>query len=96
VQQLATMAGIPLSESHASRLVDFCHGVTPKGISKSVKTTKRLWYVISFLRKVSQIISKYRFVFIIWALTIWIKSAVKRPIPINKKALKLALKQGAV
>lgn len=93
VQQMAAMAGVPLSESHASRLVNFCHGVTPKGISRSVKTTKRLWYVVSLLRKVAQIISKYRIVLILWALSIWIKSAVRRPIPINKRAAKIALKQ---
>jgi hypothetical protein len=90
---MAAMAGIPLSESHASRLVDFCHGVTPKGIQKSVKTTKQLWYVISLLRKMAQVVSKYRFVFILWALSIWIKSAVRRPIPINKRAAQLAMKQ---
>lgn len=94
VQQMAGMAGVPLSESHASRIVNFCHGVTPKGIRKSLKTTRRLWYVVSLLRKVSQIISKYRFVFILWALTIWIKSAIRRPIPINKRAARLAMKQG--
>jgi len=93
VRQMAAMAGFPLSKSHASRLVSFCHGVTPKGIRKSVKTTKRLWYVVSLLRKVAQIISKYRFVLILWALSAWIKSAVRRPIPINKRAARLAIKQ---
>lgn len=100
VQQMAGMAGVPLSPSHASRLVDFCHSVTPRGIQKSVKTTKRLWYGVSLLRKMAQILTKYRFVLILWALSVWIKSAVRRPIPINKRAARLAmkqaLKQGAV
>jgi tetratricopeptide (TPR) repeat protein len=93
VQQLAAMAGVPLSQGHASRLVSFCHGITPKGIRKSVKTTKRVWYGISLMRKTSQILSKYRHFLILWVLIAWIKSALQRPIPINKKAARLAMKQ---
>lgn len=93
VQQWAAMAGVPLSKGHASRLVSFCHGVTPKGIRRSVKTTKRVWYGISLVRKISQVASKYRNLLVLWVLLAWIKSALQRPIPVNKKAARLAMKQ---
>jgi hypothetical protein len=51
LQQLAAMAGVPLSQGHVSRLVSFCHGITPKGIWKCVKTTKCVWYGILLMRK---------------------------------------------
>jgi tetratricopeptide (TPR) repeat protein len=93
VQQLAAMAGVPLSQGYASRLVSFCHGITPKGIRKSVKTTKRVWYGISLIRKTLQTLSKYRHFLILWVLIAWIKSSMQRPIPINKKAAQFAMKQ---
>jgi tetratricopeptide (TPR) repeat protein len=93
VQQWAAMAGVPLSKGHASRLVSFCHGVTPKGIRRSVKTTKRVWYGISLVRKISQVANKYRHFLVLWVLLAWIKSALQRPIPVNKKAARLAMKQ---
>lgn len=93
VQQWAAMAGVPLSKGHASRLVSFCHGVTPMGIRRSVKTTKRVWYGISLVRKISQVANKYRHFLVLWALLAWIKSALQRPIPVNKKAARLAMKQ---
>ena len=96
VQQWAAMAGVPLSKGHASRLVSFCHGVTPKGIRRSVKTTKRVWYGISLVRKISQVASKYRHFLILWILLAWIKSALQRPIPVNKKAARLPMKQSLV
>ena len=93
VQQLAAMAGVPLSQGHATKLVSFCHGVTPKGIQKSVVLTKRVWYVVSIVKRVLQLVKKYRMILILWFLLAWIKSALQRPIPINKKAARLAMKQ---
>lgn len=89
LQQLATMAGVSLTEGQASKLVSFCHGVTPNCIRKSIKNSKRVWYVVSVVRKTMQILSKYRHIIVLWVLLSWIKSALLRPIPINKRAARL-------
>jgi hypothetical protein len=93
LQQLAGMAGLPLTSDVASKLVDYAHKVTPRGIKRSVSTTKIVVYVISLLRKVMQLFAKYRQVVILYFSFVWIKSALLRPIPVNKRALRAARRQ---
>jgi len=89
---LSGMAGSPLNESTAERIVSFAHGVTPRGIKKGVKLIKRLVLVGSFLNKTVKIIGKYKHLLILIALIGWTKSAIMRPVVISKKAVKKAAK----
>ena len=94
-QQLATMAGLgnQLSSGQVNKIVDFCHGVTPKTIQKTVRHTKRAIWVFQLIRRVVQVIQKYKSFLIALVLLQWTKSAMMRPIPINRRAAKQALKQ---
>jgi tetratricopeptide (TPR) repeat protein len=95
IQQLAGMAGLPISPNQASRLSGFCHSVTPKSIRRTVKYSKRAWYGITIVRKTLKVINKYKHLLVLWALAAWIQAAIRRPIPISKKAAKLAAKAAA-
>lgn len=96
LSQLASMAGVGIAESQLSTLVNVCHGVTPTTIKKTVRRTKRAIWGVQLLRKFFKIVSKYKTLIVAVVLLQWTKSAVLRPIPINhraaKKALKLAMK----
>lgn len=92
LQQLGSLAGVPLSESQATRLVKFCHSVTPKAIRRTVKLGKVGWYGLTLMRKVYKLVTKYKHILVLWALAAWIQSAIRRPIPISKKAAKLMAK----
>ena len=86
--QLGSLAGISLSEQQAQRLVKFCHSVTPKAIRRTVQFGKRGWYGLVVMRKALKVFNKYKHLLILWALAAWIQSAIRRPIPISKKAAK--------
>lgn len=89
LQQLGSLAGVPLSEQQAERLVKFCHSVTPKAIRRTVIFGKRGWYGLTILRKSLKVFNKYKHLLILWALAAWIQAAIRRPIPISKKAAKV-------
>lgn len=91
--QFSTMAGIPIQEKSAQRLVTMAGGVTPKGISKSISKVKRGISIVKTVRKVLKVIDKYKAVIILAFLCYWIRSAIVEPYPISKKqAKKLAQK----
>jgi len=95
LQSLAAMGGVPLSDQHASTIVSFCHKITPKRIQWTVKTSKRLWYVATILRKAIQLVQKYKFIFVAWFVVVWIQASIVRPVPINTKAAIQAAKAAA-
>lgn len=95
IQQYAGMAGMQLPETQAQRVANFLRGVTPKGIRRTVKHSKRVLYGVRLIRKTSKVISKYRNVLIWLCLLTWAKSAFLRPIPINKRMARLAAKKAA-
>jgi tetratricopeptide (TPR) repeat protein len=90
IQQFGAMAGLPISESQAQRLTGFCHSVTPKSIRRTVKLSKLAFYVFKLMRKTMKVINKYKHFLVLWGLVVWVQSALRRPIPIAKKAAKLA------
>ena len=96
LQQLGSLAGVPLSERQATRLVTFCHSVTPKAIRRTVRLGKRGWYGLTLMRKTYKIVHKYKHLLVLWALAAWIQSAIRRPIPISKKAAKFMAMAAAV
>jgi len=94
VQQLASTAGIPLSDNQASKLVNFAHGITPKGIQRTVKTSKRVWYGVTITRKTLAVIQKYKHIIVLVVLLGWIQSALMKPLPLPKH-LRRAARKGA-
>jgi hypothetical protein len=90
---LSTMAGVPLSQSTAERIVSFAKSVTPRGIGKSVKLTKRILFVGSLMRKTLKIIGKYKHLIVLAVLIGWIKSAIQRPVvtAVKKQSAKQVL-----
>jgi Tfp pilus assembly protein PilF len=95
-RQLAGMAGLSssaVSEKQMDSLLKLCHGITPKTIIKTVRTTKRVAYGIQLVRKCLKILKKYRTVVFLLVLLQWTKSAVLRPLPIDKRVAKRALKE---
>lgn len=95
LQQMAGMAGMQLQPGQAAKLASFCNSVTPKMIRRTVKTTKRGIYVVQLIRKTLRLIAKYRNVLVLLVLLAWIKSAILRPMPVNKRAARRALKEAA-
>lgn len=94
VMQFAAMAGVPMKEESARRLVGLAGGVTPRGISKSVSRVKRGISVVKTARKVLRVVDKYKAFIVLAVLCYWIRSAILEPYnPIGKKqAKKLAQK----
>ena len=84
VQSMANMAGVPLTSGQATKLVSIAHGITPKTIRTTVKTTKRAIWGVQLIRKTMAVISKYRTFLLLVALLQFTKSAILRPIPVPK------------
>ena len=95
LQQMAGMAGLELQEGQANRLASFCQGVTPQSLRRTMRTTRAVYSIFQFIRKVSRLIAKYRSVIILIFIVGWIKSAMLRPFPVNKRAARLAAKEAA-
>jgi len=94
---LASMAGVSnaLGDAQLDRLVRFCHGVTPRGIRRTVKGTKLVVYCAKLTRRTFQVINKYKSLIVAAFLLQWTKSAVMRPLPIDSRAAKKAAKLAA-
>jgi hypothetical protein len=73
--------------------VGICHRVTPKGIRRTVRTTKRAIYGIQVIRRIAKIINKYKTILVALVIFQWTKSACFRPIPIDRQAVKRVAKQ---
>ena len=96
LQSFASMAGIgALQDSQLDKLVSFCHGVTPKGIRRTVRGTKILIYFGKVIRRTAQVMKKYRSLIVAALILQWTKSAILRPLPIDKRAAKKAAKLAA-
>lgn len=85
IQSFASLAGVPLSKAQSDRLTQLCHAVTPKLIRLSIKLLKGGWYSVRITRKTAKVINKYKHILILWALFAWIRSAIRRPIPVRKR-----------
>jgi hypothetical protein len=97
IVSLASMAGIenPLQDSQLEKLVNFCHGITPKGIRRTVRGTKVVVYFVKVIRRTIKVLNKYKSLIVAALILQWMKSAVLRPLPINTRAVKKAAKLAA-
>jgi hypothetical protein len=96
IMAFASMAGIPLREESASRLVSIANGITPRGISKSISNIKRVSKAIKTMRKILKVIDKYKTVLVLAMLCFWIKSAIVEPYPVDKRRVKRMAKEAIV
>ena len=88
ISSLSAMAGVPLSSSIIDRIVRFANGVTPKGMRRVIKLLKRLIFMGNILRKVFQVIGKYKHLIVVVFIIAWIKSAILRPVVVKTKSVK--------
>jgi len=95
IQNLASMGGIDnvLQDSHLDKLVSFCHGITPKGIRRMVRTTKVVVYIAKVIRRTAKLINKYKSLLAVIFIMQWAKCSIFRPMPIDKRAVKRAAKK---
>ncbi|KAG7355030.1 hypothetical protein IV203_004386 [Nitzschia inconspicua] len=95
LRSLASMAGLNdlLQDNQLDTLLSICHGVKPKHIRRTVRTTKVMVYLVKLIRRCFKVINKYKTVIAALLILQWTKSATFRPIPINKKAARQAAKK---
>ncbi|KAG7359075.1 hypothetical protein IV203_015664 [Nitzschia inconspicua] len=100
LRSLASMAGLNdlFQDNQLDTLLSICHGVKPKHIRRTVRTTKVMVYLVKLIRRCFKVVNKYKTVIAALLILQWTRSATFRPIPINKKAAreaaKKALKEG--
>mmetsp|Transcript_82339 Transcript_82339/g.238609 ORF Transcript_82339/g.238609 Transcript_82339/m.238609 type:complete len:155 (-) Transcript_82339:26-490(-) len=87
-QQYASMAGLEVPEPYLDKLTGVCQKVTPKTIRRTVRSTKVVVYLVKFFRKLSKLIQKYKSLIVLALLLQWTKSAMLRPMPIDRAAAK--------
>jgi hypothetical protein len=95
LQSLAHMVGFPLPTEQAAKLAAFCRSVTPATLRRTIRLGKRTVWSVQLIRKTLQVIAKYRTLIIALILLQWIKSALYRPMPVNRRALRRAAREAA-
>lgn len=93
LQGMAGMAGVSLPMHQAAQITNLAHSVTPQRLQYWHRIVKRILYMMQLLQKISLILQKYRPWILIWILSIWVKSAIQRPIPLSRKHLSALSKQ---
>ncbi len=93
VMQYASVAGMPMKEETARRLVAIANGVTPYGIRKSISYLKVGCSIFKTVRKILQVIDNCKSLVILTVLFFWLRSAmVESCLAPNKQARKLVHK----
>lgn len=95
IMQLSSMAGVPLQEKSAQRLVALAGGVTPQGISRSVSRVKRGISIIKTVRKVMKVVDKYKAYIIVAVLCYWVRSVVTKPYVMSAKQARRVAQKAA-
>ena len=90
VMQYASVAGMPMKEETARRLVAIANGVTPYGIRKSISYVKVGYSIFKTVRKILKVIDNCKSLIILTVLFFWLRSAmVESCLAPNKQARKL-------
>ena len=96
LRNLAGMAGVDgITDEQLAKIQKVCHGVTPKTIKRTVGLTKVAVYLFKVIRRTLELIQKYKTLIVAAMILLWTKSAILRPLPINKRAVKKAAKLAA-
>lgn len=88
LQQFASMAGVEVPETLLDRIERVCHGVTPKTIRRTLKASRGAFYVVRIARRISRLVQKYKSLLVALLLLQWTKSAILRPIPVDRALVK--------
>ena len=81
ISQYASLAGIPLSGDHVSKLASITTSITQQKLKRGVSLTKRAIKVGNVIRKILKVVFKYRHFIVYYFLFVWIRSAILRPLP---------------
>ena len=97
LSNLLGMAGASgaVDDKMLDKIVNFCHGVTPKGIRRTVKGTKVVVYFYKVIQRTLKLVNKYKSILVALLILQWTKSAILRPLPVNKRAIKKAARLAA-
>jgi hypothetical protein len=97
IMSFATMAGIPMKEESAVKLVGIANSVTPKGIRRSIRNVKRGLKVVKTTRKIFKVVDKYKTVLVLFMLCCWVRSAITQPFPVSvdKRRARKLLKEAS-
>ena len=68
VMGMAMMAGVPMEEGTAERLVRVANMVTEKRLAMGVKWSKRFIKVMKVVRRVLKLLTKWKFLFVYFVL----------------------------
>jgi tetratricopeptide (TPR) repeat protein len=93
LSQYASMAGVAIPEPYLESLESFCQAITARKISWTIKLSKLAIFVTQLFRRVAKLLRKYRSLVVCVILLQWTKSAVLRPIPIDRAAAKKGTKK---
>ena len=73
---LCSKARTPINQLSAENLAGFANSFIPSRIRKGVKFTKCMISIGNTLQKAYKVISKYKYLLILFVLISWIKSAI--------------------
>lgn len=94
LQQYATLAGLDIPTPYLEGLSKVCRATaSPTKLKWMVRLTKSGIYMTKLMRKIGQLLTKYKSLLVLTALLQWSKSAMARPIPIDRVAAKQELKK---
>jgi chemotaxis protein histidine kinase CheA len=90
LSQYATMAGLAIPDVYLEQVAALCQAVTARKILWTIKLSKVVIFITQFVRRVAKIMRKYRSLILCLVLLQWTKSAILRPIPVDRVASKKA------
>jgi hypothetical protein len=89
VQQYLQLFGlsnlVTLPSKYIESIIQFCHAITLVRLQRMIFITKCMNYCRQIIQRILRIIHRYHTIIVLYFVSIWIQSSVKRPIPISKK-----------
>ena len=93
LSQYSAMAGMAIPEPYLEKVEAICQAVTARKVLWTIKLSKIAIFLTQFVRRVMKILRKYRSLMVCLILLQWTKSAILRPIPIDRMAAQKAARQ---
>jgi hypothetical protein len=84
LSQYSAMAGLSIPEQYLDTIQRFCQAVTARKISWTIRVSKFVIYMTKVVQKVVKVLRKYRSLVVCLILLQWTKSAIVRPMPIDR------------
>jgi len=93
ITQYFTMAGLAIPDPYVEKLESFCQAITSRKIYWTIKFSRMAIFTTQYTRRLLKLLRKYRSLLLFVIILQWTKSAVLRPIPIDRAAAKKLAKQ---